>query len=38
MLPTRERAGELLIEAEKCNPGTWGFPYCMRYKKMLETT
>lgn len=24
MLPTRERAEELLIEAEKCNPGSWG--------------
>lgn len=24
MLPTRERAEELLIEAEKCNPGPWG--------------
>lgn len=24
MLPTRERAEELLIEAEKCNPGAWG--------------
>ena len=24
MLPTREKAEELLIEAEKCNPGAWG--------------
>ncbi len=24
MLPTRERAEEFLIEAEKCNPGAWG--------------
>ncbi len=24
MLPTRKRAEELLIEAEKCNPGPWG--------------
>ncbi len=24
MLPTREMAEELLIEAEKCNPGPWG--------------
>lgn len=24
MLPTRERAEELLAEAEKCNPGPWG--------------
>lgn len=24
MLPTREKAEELLIEAEKCNPGPWG--------------
>lgn len=24
MLPTRERAEELLREAEKCNPGPWG--------------
>lgn len=24
MLPTRERAEELLVEAEKCNPGAWG--------------
>lgn len=24
MLPTREKAEELLKEAEKCNPGTWG--------------
>ena len=24
MLPTRERAEELLIEAERCNPGAWG--------------
>ncbi len=24
MLPTRERTEELLIEAEKCNPGAWG--------------
>lgn len=24
MLPTREKAEELLAEAEKCNPGAWG--------------
>ena len=24
MLPTREKAEELLYEAEKCNPGPWG--------------
>ncbi len=24
MFPTREKAEELLIEAEKCNPGAWG--------------
>ena len=24
MLPTREEAEKLLIEAEKCNPGAWG--------------
>lgn len=24
MLPTREQAEKLLIEAEKCNPGPWG--------------
>ncbi len=24
MLPTRENAEKLLIEAEKCNPGAWG--------------
>lgn len=24
MLPTREKAEELLIEAERCNPGAWG--------------
>ena len=24
MLPTREQADALLIEAEKCNPGPWG--------------
>lgn len=24
MLPTREKAEQLLIEAEKCNPGPWG--------------
>ncbi len=24
MLPTREKAEELLSEAEKCNPGAWG--------------
>lgn len=24
MLPTREQAEELLLEAEKCNPGPWG--------------
>lgn len=24
MLPTREKAEELLVEAEKCNPGPWG--------------
>lgn len=24
MLPTRERAEELLSEAEQCNPGPWG--------------
>lgn len=24
MLPTREKAEELLAEAEKCNPGPWG--------------
>lgn len=24
MLPTREKAEELLQEAEKCNPGPWG--------------
>jgi len=24
MIPTREKAEELLIEAEKCNPGPWG--------------
>lgn len=24
MLPTREKAEELLVEAEKCNPESWG--------------
>lgn len=24
MLPTREKAEEILLEAEKCNPGLWG--------------
>ena len=24
MLPTREKAEEILLEAEKCNPGPWG--------------
>lgn len=24
MLPTKERAEEILLEAEKCNPGPWG--------------
>ena len=24
MLPTREKAEELLRDAEKCNPGPWG--------------
>ena len=24
MLPTREKAEELLLDAEKCNPGPWG--------------
>lgn len=24
MLPTREEAEKLLIEAESCNPGPWG--------------
>lgn len=24
MFPTREKAEELLVEAEKCNPGAWG--------------
>lgn len=24
MLPTRKEAEELLLEAEKCNPGPWG--------------